>query len=263
MARQGLIPGRRRPARGGMARPRARRGDRWRRAAAWAGAVLLLAALALGVRWLGTAAMFRVARIETSRYRFTVRDSLEARLAPELGRNIWRCDTRALRADVEALPWVARARVGRRLPATLTVAVDEHRPRLLLPSPRGAALSALVDDGSVLAMPPAAPVPDLPHFVDDGGGAADTPAVREALGALLDAVDARDLDRRLGVDYVLHEPRGFVLLLTGSRTRLLLGREDFAERLRRYEAVAADAPPGALVDLRFDGQVFLRDPDDA
>jgi len=261
MARQSLNLGRRRGG-AGMARPRRRRRDRWRRAAGIAGAVVLLAGLGFGLRWLGTAPLFRVTRIETSRYRFTERDSLEARLAPHLGRNIWRCDAGALRDAVARLPWVASVRVSRRLPATLAVALRERTPRLLLPDARADTMRALVDDGGLLVLPAAAPVPDLPHFVDAGGGGADAPEVRDALIALLDAVAARGLDRRPGVDYVLHEARGFVLLLSGSRTRLLLGREDFAERLRRYDAVAADAAPGALVDLRFDGQVFLRDPDD-
>lgn len=262
MARDVLNPGRRRPA-AGMARPRTRRRDAWRRAGLIAAVLLGLGLLAFGVRWLTTAPVFRVARIETSRYRFTVRDSLEARLAVQLGRNLWRCDTGGLRREVESLPWVAEARIGRRLPATLTVTLREHAPRLLLPAVGTEPTRALVEDGALLALPADAPVPDLPHFVDAGGGGAEDADLRADLLALLDAVDAQRLDARPGLDYVLHEERGLVLLLSGTRTRLLLGREDFDARLRRFAAVAADAPPSALVDLRFDGQVFLHDPEDS
>jgi cell division protein FtsQ len=71
-------------------------------------------------------------------------------------------DEAAARLRVEALPWVLRARVHRRWPATVTIEVQERTPIAALPGPGGV---AVVDrTGRVLTVAPTPP-PELPLLV--------------------------------------------------------------------------------------------------
>jgi cell division protein FtsQ len=54
--------------------------------------------------------------------------SLADALAPYYGRPILSVDLSELKSRVERIPWVRSASVGRRLPDTLWVRLDEHRP---------------------------------------------------------------------------------------------------------------------------------------
>lgn len=232
----------------------------WRRALAAAATLALIAGLVLGVRWLLTAPTFAVAEVRTGPYRYCDREVLEATLRTALDRNIWRADTDGLAAAVTALPWVREARVSRRLPATLKVRIVEWRPLLLIEAGDGGP-RLLAEDGSVLPVSAGVATPDLPVVVDDRGGAARGSLTSVTSGLLLAAVRAigeTGLETVSPVDFVVLEDTGVSLILQENKGRLLLGREAYGRRLRRYLAVR-DRVAGQVVDLRFDGQVCVRD----
>jgi len=220
------------------------------------GLVLLLVGLGFGVHWLLTSPRFQVARLETSRYRFASRDSLENRLKARLGVNLWRCDLGSLSRDLEELSWIREAEIGRRLPGTLTVRLAEWRPRVLM-SGTGGQLVALVDDGRVLALPDDTPVPDLPQFVINAGESEPDESVRSLVLDLLDVIDKGDLIASKSLDYILADERGLSIVLSGQRIRAVLGDEDWRARLLRLSAIVETVPHGAEVDLRFEGRVFV------
>jgi cell division protein FtsQ len=97
-------------------------------------------------------------------------------------------DEATARRRVEALPWVLRARVQRRWPATVTIEVQERAPIAALPGPGGV---ALVDrTGRVLTVAPAPPpgqpllvglAPAGPPGTRIGGRAGDLLAVARAV----------------------------------------------------------------------------------
>jgi len=253
------------PRRGeaGLARRR-RREPAWRRWRRWLVRLLAgLLPLAAGW-WLLTAPVFAVRRVTTTPCRYVSRDTLAARARPWLGRNLWRCRPGDLARRLEALPWVARATVHRRPPATLAVRIREHRPLLLLGEEEsdGTGPPVLLEDGGVARLAGGRPPPDLPLLIPPGGApAAGLPdSVRGDLAALCRAVAAVGLENDTSrVDFVRIAPEGYRLLLGGApRRELWLGRGDFTARLQRYLAVRGRLDPGGVVDLRFRNQVARR-----
>jgi len=257
-----VLPGRKGEAAAPLARRRRSRTGKRR----WLSPLLAglgTAALAAGVWWMLTAPVFRVAVVETSRYRFTDRDTLDGHLRDWLARdmNIWTLDGESLCREIEALPWVRRARIGRRLPATLKLDIWEWRPLLLLPDGEGGGVRerALVQNGATLPLPAHLPPPDLPLLVDEAGASVRDADTAERLLGLLAAVGETGLETACEVDFILREPRGLVVVLAGNRGRLLVGREDFAVRLQRYLDVSDRVPSGAELDLRFERQVYIEE----
>ena len=59
---------------------------------------------------------------------YTDRAELRASVAPHVDDGFYGLDVDRVRATVEALPWVASARVSRVWPARLSIEIDEHEP---------------------------------------------------------------------------------------------------------------------------------------
>jgi cell division protein FtsQ len=87
---------------------------------------LLLPALFLALPYLDGAQPFQELEVSGPLQRVDAA-SVRAALAPALREGFWDVDLAAARADVEALPWVSRARVERAWPATLRVRVWERQ----------------------------------------------------------------------------------------------------------------------------------------
>lgn len=261
VTRADVLPGREGSQAGAMARRRRREGRR-RPWLAPLVSVLATAALATLAWWLLTSPTFRVAKVESSAYRFTSKTVVDGRLRDWLKRdlNIWTLDGDSLSRELEALPWVRRARIGRRLPATLQVDLWEWRPLLLLADGNGDDAEhglALVQNGAALPLPAHLPPPDLPLLIDGAGAAPRDAAVCARLLDLLAAIRETGLERACDVDFIRRGGRGLSVVLAGNRGRLVVGREDFAARLRRYLDVADRVPAGAVIDLRFERQVYI------
>lgn len=108
-----------------------------------AGLALLVAVLALGAFAGGGYALWRA--VSESPH-FNLRqvivlhndrapaEEITALLGVDGDQNIFKLDLGALKADAELHPWVARARVYRRLPSTIVVDVTEHQPVAVLQS---------------------------------------------------------------------------------------------------------------------------------
>lgn len=60
--------------------------------------------------------------------RYTDRALLESQLGVAIGQSILGFDTDAAKTRLEALPWVAKASVGRLLPDTIKIQLQEHKP---------------------------------------------------------------------------------------------------------------------------------------
>jgi cell division protein FtsQ len=152
-----------------------------------------------------------------------------------------RVDLDALRADVEALPWVASATVRREWPGTLRIVVREEAP---VATWRGAEL--LNADGQRFAPLVGAPDPALPALAGPEG----------TERAVLEA--AQQMQRVLGAwpaKVELSERRAWEAVLADG-TRVVLGRREPLQRLARFAAVAAplvapEASHVAYVDMRY------------
>lgn len=100
-------------------------------------------------------------------------DAVRGIVAPRLNLDFYEIDLNAVKAAVEALPWVARARVERAWPATVRVHVREHRAVA-----RWGERSLLSDQDAVFT--PASIPDDLADAPRLAGPAGQQTAVREA-----------------------------------------------------------------------------------
>jgi len=247
--------------------------EHWRRRA---GLVVGLATLLVGAGvlgwWLLTDPRFAIDRVETGPYRFTEPAELEERLATMLGQNIWTFSTSDLTASIRELPWVREVTVVRRLPGTLKVKLTEWTP-LLTVAPaageqaRGRSDLVLVGDGRVLSFPAELPPPGLPVLAEARltfAGADSWCLVLPQVAAVLElvaAVASTGLEAVCPIDFIVPGQAGLTLILQRGRGRLLLGREQFQDRLERFLVARQEVPPGTEVDLRFRGRIATRKPD--
>ena len=149
---------------------------------------------------------------------------------------------------VGALPGVRAVEVGRRLPGTLRIALDEAAPVAL--TPRGDRLAMVDARGSVLPFDPLASAPNLPVLI--GGGALVAGALaraRELDPGLFARIDAA---WRVGPD-VVFEVAGrwywFDPQLTAEDIRAVTAVE---------QALARQGRQFQELDGRFAGQVVVR-----
>lgn len=210
-------------------------------------------AAALGV-WFGGPAMlrrldfFRVRRIEVSGVRYQSPKAVVAALQLPSRASVFD-DLRAMQRRVAAVPGIERAEVGRRLPGTLTVEVDEAEPVALAPR-RGGGLALVDERGKLLPFDPTIAAPDLPVAT----------AADSALAQVL--VLVRD-----------HDPALFARLSAASRVRddvllevegrrVWLSTHATPEDIRAVMAVAQDLARQNRsfqeLDGRFAGQVIVR-----
>jgi cell division septal protein FtsQ len=192
---------------------------------------------------------FRVRRIELAGLRYGDPHAVTRALRLRPGASVFD-DLGAMAQRVRAIPGVREAEVGRRLPGTLTVRIEETEPVALAPRGSGGAL-ALVDlRGRVLPFDPSRAAPDLPI-----AASADSVLAR-VLGTVRDSDPA--LFARLSTawrvrDDVVLEVEGRRLWLTGNAT---------PEDIRAVTAVAQDLNRRNRgyqeLDGRFAGQVIVR-----
>lgn len=123
---------------------------------------------------------FRVASVTAYGHSRTDAAALKAALDTEAGAPLLELDLAALRAKVEALPWVRVASVERALPDRLIVRVLEREPAALLQ--RDGRLSLIDNTGTLIPDTPLGPFSHLPAVTGKGAAAA-TPAFLELLNA--------------------------------------------------------------------------------
>ncbi len=174
-------------------------------------------------------------------------DALDA----EIGTPIFAVDTDEARRRLEGLPWVARARVERRLPSTIFVNLIERRPFALWQ--REGNLVVVGREGAVLDAQAISRHAHLPIIVGPGAPL--------AAPALLDAMAADPtLLSRLSAAVWVSERRWNLRFDTGLEARLPEGDTDAA--LERLAAVIHERRlldrPAALVDIRLKDRTIVR-----
>lgn len=192
-------------------------------------------------RWLVTTPRFGARDLRVEGASHVTRDEVlrAAGIAP--GRNVLSIDVARSARAIERLPWIAHARVARRLPDVVEVQVQEREPVAVLSA---GGLYLVSEDGEVFKrVSPGDPV-DLPvitgieraSFLHDPQAA--RAATLDALAVLAD-VAATSLGRARRVDEVHRDATGELSVLVDG-TYVWLGRGAYRAKLTRLRA-ALDA----------------------
>ena len=174
--------------------------------------------------------------LDVERLRDLVAEHVDARLAL--------IDLELLRAEIEALDWVASARVRRAWPDRLEIHLDEHEPRARLDDGR-----FLTAAGEVVALEGVADADALPQLDTD---AVHAEAALEAFETLRDGLAAT----RLTPMTLARDARGSWTLIDQHGAAFRLGKgapEAHLERLRDavVPALGARIERVAYVDMRY------------
>jgi len=174
-------------------------------------------------------------------------EALAAWLAGRIEGGFFTADLEGLRRAVAARPWVREARLRRRWPGTLALAVSEHRAAARWRPEQGAAWRLVSRQGAVFQ----------PRRLPDGGALPRLEGPRPRLGELRRRL--ADLDGRLGADHAVTalavDSRGDWTARVDGRLALHFGRDHWDRRLARLMRVARGwrllERRVARVDLRY------------
>jgi cell division septal protein FtsQ len=176
--------------------------------------------------------------------------------APRLG-NILLCDLQALRADIRRLAWVEDTSIQKVFPSTLRITVIVRKPFALLEQ---GGLWLADGEGHVLEAADSFEECGLPVISDETGFASGFYDKWEAASRCCRSLPPAEQARLLGIranDYGSLELR-----FKGDPVRIVVGRVSPAEDLARFRRRRADweglAGPLEVVDMSYDGRVFLK-----
>lgn len=224
-----------------------------------------------GTGWYGARAMAGSAVLHVSEVRIRgihhlSRGEVMALLSGLPGEHLLQTDLEAWRRRLLASPWVEQATLRRVLPSAVEVAIVERTPMALgrvrgdlyLIDERGMVIDQFGPNYAQFDLPLVDGLVEAPR-----NGSATVHPARAALAAALlrELATQPELQQRVSQIDVANE-HDAVVLLDGDAALAHLGRERFAERLRRYlelrEAIRARVPEIEYVDLRFDGRLYVR-----
>lgn len=217
----------------------------------------------MGLQHLGRLPYFEITNVAVRGNTQVGTAEIVASLELRPGTSILEPDLTELRRRVLANPWIREARVTRRLPLTLEVAVWERTPEVLLLAERAYLAGG---DGVILAEAAGAALPELPRVALPGGRYTPgdrTPSetVPRAL-AVWRALRESPAIRGERLQEIRPERDGTFTVRTERGVLLRVRGEDAARQLGRLGAALQHAGTSLqayeVVDLRFGDRIVLR-----
>jgi len=180
----------------------------------------------------------------TGELEHTQTDLIQDMIQPALVGGFLRADLQRIRLELEELPWIYRATVQRRWPNALEIDVVEQ-----LPIARWGDSGFLNHEGEVFHSNSSQEWQALPRLDGPEGSAATLVAGYQRILEILAPL-------HLAVAQLVVDERGQVQVVLEGGMQLLLGSEDFLERMHRFVAIyraelAARAEDVERVDLRY------------
>jgi len=169
-----------------------------------------------------------------------VPDAVRRIVAPRLGADFYELDLAAVKAAVETLPWVARARVERAWPGTVRVHVQEHRAVARWGE------RALLSERDVVFTPPDIPA-DLADTPRLAGPEGQQGVVREAY----DGLRAQLADTPFAPVQLEQNARGEWTARTAEGIELRLGRGAPLDAVARLSGPVRTALEGRLQEVTY------------
>ncbi len=169
---------------------------------------------------------------------------IEAALAGSRGQGFLTIDLRALRDEVQGLPWIDRAEISRVWPDRLVVRVSEQQA-----AARWGAEGLLNVRGEQFANDSRDAFPELPQLAGPDGA-------QQEVAALYLAVRGPLTELGLALASLTMDERGAWELVLSGGQQIRLGRDEVSQRLGRFFAVVAptlidDLDSVVYVDLRY------------
>jgi cell division protein FtsQ len=203
--------------------------------------------------WIDRAAVaagLKPARIELRGNRHTSHSDVLAALALHEIPSQLSFDVESAARRIEALPWVATAKVSRLLPDAVAVEITERRPSILWRAPDRDVLLDI--DGRELARVPRGSDTGLPVVIGEGAGPA-APALLALLGS------HPEIERRLVASERIEDRRWRLHLAAGTRLELPAGAMAAALAWLDAQAATGILDRGLeVVDLRVADQLVVR-----
>ena len=253
-------------------RPVKVRKDRFRRGLAgrvWRGVLaVLLVSVSIWAVWSAvefglTNPRFHLASVDIHGAEFVAPSQLEEKFLADKGKSILRVPLRQRGREIEQLPWVRSAAVGRIFPNRLWVEVQERVPVAFVSSPAG---MALVDkEGVILDYPQKASFTFPVVRGIFGRDSSETRRSRMQLfQALMEELSSGDPPYSEKISEVdLRDPRDARVVVADSAGAVLLhlGEENFLARYRVYLGHIQEWKQKfssiQSIDLRYGGQVVI------
>lgn len=207
-------------------------------------AIGLSAALSVGA-WQGyqlvtTSPLFAISRVRFVGLSHAAEEELLRKSGLSIGQNLFRADLARASRAIEAHPWVASARLERRLPSTVIASVVEHRPMALVQLGN---LYVLDDQGALFKRAAPEDALDLPLVTGLGRDDVARPETKLRLLLALQLVDAWNAQGLTGAqlsELRLEEDSATLFSREGAGVQeIRLGRGDFPAKLRKLSQVRA------------------------
>jgi cell division protein FtsQ len=213
----------------------------------WRLAGAALAVVLVGLGWFTVRSLLdRPIRavVVTGEFERVSADRLEAELAHYMGESFLGLDLAAVQAEVAAVPWVATARVSRRWPDALEVAVTEE-----VPAARWGEAGLLNPSGRLF-------VTNATHIPAELPRLAGPPGTEGQVAARFVAIREQLVQRGVGVAALELDSRGAWSFQLSNGIRVRLGSAGTDQRLAAFyrafdQVVAAVADDVAYVDMRY------------
>lgn len=226
-------------------------------AASLAGLALVAALLVAGYLYVSKSDYFTIKWINISGNERTDGNAIKETAGLDKNVNIWTFDADEAAAEISTLPWLAEVRVTKKWPDTVSIDVNEHRPRVLVNLGR---LYYMNDKGEPFRELAPGENPSLPivsGFSEDDL-MSPGPRVRSALEEvfwLVDTLNARNdefkLDNISEINYDM--VRGLTLFTKSGGLEVKIGLGAYEEKFRRLGRVLAHLKMRG----KYDGLVYI------
>jgi cell division protein FtsQ len=180
----------------------------------------------------------------------TQMEMVQEMVQPALAGGFLRADLQRIREQLQSLPWIYEATVRRKWPAELEIHVVEQ-----LPIARWGEDGFLNHEGAIFHSARSGEWAALPLLQGPEGSAGSLMATYRRMVAMLSPLG-------INLEQLVVDERGQVEAMLVGGTRLILGGDDFLERMHRFVEIyrrelAARAADVARVDLRYQSGVAV------
>ncbi len=211
-----------------------------------------------GFRMLANSGLFFLNRIEITGNHKT--QAAEIRELAQAGQdNALFADLTAIKLRLETHPWIQSAVVWRELPGTIRINVTERVPvclvlagKLYLVDATGRAIDTFRDDPEYASLPVLTGIDDV----------SDERLVRSGLQYVTELEKDTQI-LKLVSEIHLYDKYSTIVYLKGMPFGLLVSKDDILPMIKKFlkysEFAVRNFPEAKLVDLRYKGQIILKD----